>query len=123
SIRRPPTGAAALAPAARVRGPNHDQEVAMRSSLTGALLISVLSAGLIVAGCGGNGNDNPTTTSSKAEFLKKGNAICRKGNQRINKAGRLIFLTAVKKGQKPTGPPSPAKFKKISLPALLMRWL
>jgi hypothetical protein len=85
----------------------------MRGSLTSGLLISFLSAGLIVAGCGGD-NNNTTTTLSKQEFLKKGNAICRKANQDVNKAGRLIFLTGVKKGQKPSGPPPAAKFKKFA---------
>jgi hypothetical protein len=49
--------------------------------LTGAMLV-VLSA----AGCGGGGGDTTGEASSsltKAAFLKKGNAICAKGNEKV----------------------------------------
>jgi hypothetical protein len=49
-----------------------------------ALLAALAALALIVAGCGG-GSDSTESTSSltKAEFVKKGNAICAKGNEEI----------------------------------------
>jgi hypothetical protein len=49
-----------------------------------ALLAALAALALIGAGCGG-GSDSTETTSSltKAEFVKKGNAICAKGNEEI----------------------------------------
>lgn len=64
---------------------------AMRRT-TGAFAAVLCAAGLI-AGCGGSAR------LSKAEFLKKGNAICAKGNAEIQAAGRKQF----------TKPPTPAQ--------------
>jgi hypothetical protein len=49
-----------------------------------ALLVAVAAIAMIVAGCGG-GSDSSESTSSltKAEFVKQGNAICAKGNKEI----------------------------------------
>jgi hypothetical protein len=49
-----------------------------------ALLAALAALALIVAGCGG-GSDGTETTSSltKAEFVKKGNAICADVNEEI----------------------------------------
>ncbi|MGN6557633.1 MAG: hypothetical protein ACTHLH_06430, partial [Solirubrobacterales bacterium] len=49
-----------------------------------ALLAALTALALIVAGCG-SGSDTTEGTSSltKAEFVKKGNAICAKGNEEI----------------------------------------
>jgi hypothetical protein len=58
-------------------------------------LAGALAIGAIAAGCGSS-NDNSTSTTaalSKAQFLKKGNAVCKKGNQQINKVGRQTFGT------------------------------
>jgi hypothetical protein len=50
-----------------------------------ALLAGALAIALIVAGCGGgNGNSTGTASISKAEFEKKGNAICASGEKRVN---------------------------------------
>ena len=54
-----------------------------------ALLAAVAAIGMIAAGCGGGGSDASSETSAtigKAEFLKKGNAICAKGNEEIDEA-------------------------------------
>ena len=68
----------------------------MRSSLIGGLAcVAILSAGLVLAACGSS-NDNSTSTTAaltKAAFLKKGNAVCKKGNQQINQAGKQVFGT------------------------------
>jgi hypothetical protein len=59
----------------------------MRSKLIGGLAFAaVLSVGIVVAGCGG-GDDALT----KSEFLKQGNAICKKGNDQINKDANQTF--------------------------------
>jgi len=47
---------------------------------------------LIAAGCGSSSKSTSTTPAlTKAEFLQKGNAICRKGNQQINQAAKKLF--------------------------------
>jgi hypothetical protein len=52
-----------------------------------ALLAALAALALIVAGCGSGGGSTETTSSlSKAEFVKKGNAICAEGNKEINEA-------------------------------------
>jgi hypothetical protein len=49
-----------------------------------ALLAALAAFALIVAGCGGGGSSTESTSSlTKAEFVKKGNAICTKGNEEI----------------------------------------
>ena len=51
------------------------------------VLLAALAALAVVAvaGCGGSSSSTESTASlSKAEFLKKGNAICKKGNESIN---------------------------------------
>jgi hypothetical protein len=63
-------------------------------------LAAVLVAGLVAAGCGSSSSSSTSTTAAitKAAFLKQGNAICRKGNQQINAAGKKVFS----KNKKPT---------------------
>jgi hypothetical protein len=62
------------------------KEIQLRSlTLAG---FALLAAGLLAAGCGG-GDDNLT----KAEFLKQGNAICKKGDKEIDKAADKTFTS------------------------------
>jgi hypothetical protein len=67
----------------------------MRSSVVGWLaLLSILAAGLLAAGCGSSKTTTTTATTAaltKAEFLKKGNAICKKGNQQIGNVAQQTF--------------------------------
>jgi hypothetical protein len=82
--------------------PPSSKEVLMRRSPTGGLaLAAILIAGLVAAGCGSSNENSSssTPTPTKAEFLKKGNAICKKGNQQIGKSARTLFPN---KGAKPT---------------------
>ena len=58
----------------------------MRGRMTG--MAALAAAGLLIAGCGGGGDDKALT---KEEFLKQGNAICTKGNDKINAAGKAQF--------------------------------
>jgi hypothetical protein len=49
-----------------------------------ALLAALAALALIVAGCGSSSDSTETTSSlTKAEFVKKGNAICAKGNEEV----------------------------------------
>ena len=90
----------------------------MRPSLTGGLaFVAILTVGLVAAGCG-SGNDNSTSTTAaltKAEFLKKGNAICKKGNQQINKAANQTFT----KKKYPNGPPPKSVQTKFATDTLI----
>jgi hypothetical protein len=76
----------------------------MRSSSTrGLAFAAILSMCLVAAGCGSSNNNNSSTSTAaltKAEFLKKGNAICKKGNQAINKAAQQTF--GPRNGPKPS---------------------
>src|SRR5204863_6178801 len=75
------------------RGTRVTREVLMRSRLTrGMTLAAPLILVLVAAGCGSSSKSTSTTPAiSKAEFLKKGNAICKKGNDQINKAAQKVF--------------------------------
>jgi hypothetical protein len=66
-------------------------------TLTG---IALLAAGLLAAGCGG-GDDDLT----KAEFVNQADAICKKGNQEIDKAAKQVFTSKQA--------PSKAQFEKF----------
>jgi hypothetical protein len=73
-----------------------------------------LAAGSIAAGCGGG--DDTTTVSgasgatgaqgaplTKDAFLAKGNAICKKGNQELNQAGKQFFQSlGLSKNEQPS---------------------
>jgi hypothetical protein len=51
-----------------------------------AVLIGVLAAASIVAGCGGGGDSSSGPTISKAVFIKKADAVCLQGNKRMEVA-------------------------------------
>jgi hypothetical protein len=88
----------------------------MRSGLIGGLAcVAIMSVGLVFAACGSNNNNTSTTALTKAEFLKKGNAICKKGNQQINQASKTAFLS---KG-KPSGPPPKSAQVKFATDSLI----
>jgi hypothetical protein len=61
-----------------------------RSQKGAAALAATLGLGLVLAACGGSSDDSSLT---KAEFVKQGNAVCKKGNQQINKVGKQVFGT------------------------------
>jgi len=79
----------------------------MRSSLYGGLIsAAVLAAAVVAAGCGGGSDD-----LTKAEFDKQANAICKKGNQEIDKAANSVFTTKQA--------PSKADFEKFANDTLI----
>jgi hypothetical protein len=86
----------------------------MPRRLRGAMALALaLIFGLGAAGCGSSNSSGTTSTAAltKPEFLAKGNAICKKGNKAINKAGKQVF----RKNQKP----SAATFNKFATNTLI----
>jgi Flp pilus assembly protein TadD len=86
----------------------------MRSTPTrGIALAASLALVLVVAGCGSSSKSNSTTPAlTKAEFLKKGNAICKKGTQQINQAANKAF-------PKSKGKPSQAQMTKFATDTII----
>ncbi len=77
-----------------------------------ALLTAVAAVGLIVAGCGASSSNGTTSASiGKAEFLKKGNTICAKGNEEI---GETFENFAKEHNLSEKNPPSKAEIKEVS---------
>jgi hypothetical protein len=65
------------------------KEVSVRAILSrGAAFLVLISAGLVVLGCGSSSDDNAPT---KAAFIKQADAICKKGNQDINTQAHEFF--------------------------------
>jgi hypothetical protein len=51
----------------------------------GAFFAAAMVVALVVAGCGGGG-DSSTTTISKSAFIKKVDAVCKNGTERMQRA-------------------------------------
>lgn len=75
----------------------------MHRRLVGALSVgALLFAGLVVAGCGSSSSTTTTTATTtmaaltKAEFAKRGNAICKAGNLVSEKDGNALPKNASK---------------------------
>ena len=69
----------------------------------GCIGIASVAAALLVlgiVGCGGGGGSTSTAASAKADFLKKGNEICRKGNQKLAVANKQAFSAYIRSGSK-----------------------
>jgi len=68
----------------------------------GTIAIAVaLTVAALVAGCGGGSDSSTTTVSvSKAAFIKKVDAVCQKGTERMQRA-ILVFLKQHKDVQRP----------------------
>jgi hypothetical protein len=61
--------------------------------LTAIAVATATLVGLVAAGCGSSSSSNSTSTAAltKAEFLVKGNAICKAGNKVTNAAASKAF--------------------------------
>jgi hypothetical protein len=62
----------------------------MRIRLSGGLAFAaILALAVVGAGCGGGDED----TLTKAQFIQQSDAICAKGNKRIDAAAKDVFTT------------------------------
>lgn len=78
----------------------------MRRVLTaGSLCLVVVGIAAALSACGSSSDS--TTALTKAEFLKQGNAICRKGNKEIGEAAEKEFPRS-------GGKPSEAKLEQFA---------
>lgn len=66
-----------------------------------ALFTVLLAAAAAVAGCGGGSDGSSTSSISKAAFIKKTDAVCKRGNGRMEVAF-AHFLEAHKNIKKPS---------------------
>jgi hypothetical protein len=55
------------------------------------IVLAVVAATLFVAGCGGSDSSTSTSTLSKEAFIKKADAICKKGSQELQR-GFAVYL-------------------------------
>jgi hypothetical protein len=69
----------------------------------GAFVAAAMVIALAVAGCGGGGDDTSTAANSvsKAAFIKKVDAVCKKGTERMQR-GILVFLKHHKGVKRPS---------------------
>ena len=83
-----------------------------------ALLVAVSAIAMIVAGCGGSSDSSESTSSlTRAEFVKQGNAICAKGNKEIQE-GFEEFEQEVGSQKQPTKAQLTEAIETIVLPAV-----
>lgn len=73
----------------------------VQGNLAGATLVLPATI-LVLAGCGSGGDAEATASLTKAEFLTKGNAICAKGGEEINKAYEAFSRKHVAGGKTPS---------------------
>jgi hypothetical protein len=66
-----------------------------------ALGVGALAIVLVVAGCGGGGSSTSTSSISKAQFIKKADAVCATGNKRLE-ADFAAFLQEKKNLRDPS---------------------
>jgi hypothetical protein len=69
----------------------------------GVLIAAAMVVALVVTGCGGSGDSSSSTATgsiSKAAFIKKADAVCQKGTERMQRA-ILVFLKQHKDVQRP----------------------
>jgi hypothetical protein len=65
-----------------------------------AMLAGVVAIAVVAAGCGSSDNSSESTASlTKAEFIKQGDAICKKGNKEIEEG----FESFAKENNLPQG--------------------
>ena len=76
-----------------------------------SIVFIVLGLALIGAGCGGD-DKGSSPSPTKAEFVRKGNAICTNGNKKIDAKGRKLFGGQQKK-------PSESQLKKFATDVLI----
>lgn len=61
----------------------------MEKGVIGSIVAVLVAASLLVAGCGG-GDDEATSSLTHAQFIKQGNALCKKSEEEKGKAIQAI---------------------------------
>lgn len=79
---------------------------------------AALALSLVTTGCGNGGGESPGSAASptKAQFLKRGNAICAKGSDEINRAYEKFSREHVAGGKEPSAALLDRAAKEIVLP-------
>src|SRR5580765_5856378 len=80
----------------------------MSSRRVFTFLVNALAMVLVGVGWGGSGGDTTTSSLSRTEFIKKADAVCEKGSERL-KADFAIF--AEEKNNNPN--PSQAEYEEL----------
>jgi hypothetical protein len=84
-----------------------------------ALLVAVAAIAMIVAGCGGSSDSSESTSSlTKAQFVKQGNAICAKGNKEIQEGFEEFEKEVGSQNKQPTKAQLTEAIETIVLPAV-----
>ena len=66
----------------------------MKKGVLGLLLVALAVFGATMAGCGGDSDgDGSSAALTKAEFLKQGNAVCERAEERRGEAMRKAFAS------------------------------
>jgi hypothetical protein len=83
----------------------------------GVLAALLVALAVIVTGCGGS--SSTTAAITKAEFVKKGNAICTAGNERVQKeVNSYIGKSGLKEGEEPSKAQDEELAETILLPSV-----
>ena len=86
---------------------------------TGLLTALAVAVAVIVAGCGGGSSSSTTASITKAEFVKKGNAICTAGNKRVQSEFEAFAKeSGLKEGEEPSQAQSEELAETILLPSV-----
>lgn len=80
-----------------------------------SLSILVLAMALIVAGCGGGDDESSTASISKAAFIKKTDAVCKRGNGRMEVAFAHLLVKS-KSVQRPSKADEEALVGRVLIP-------
>ncbi len=80
------------------------------------ILIAGCAAAFVVAGCGSSGGDTSTASLTKAEFVKRADAICAKGNKQLQVQ---VVGYAKKVGWSGKTPPTDAQATEIASTILI----
>ena len=82
-----------------------------------ALLAALTVLAALVAGCGGGGDS--TSSLTKAEFVKQGNAICAKGNEEIEEGfEKFVKENNINPKKKPTKAQQTEATEQVLLPTV-----
>ena len=83
------------------------------------VFVGLIAVTALVAGCGSSDDESSTSSLTKAEFVKQGNAICRNGNTKIeSEFEEFAEKHHLKKNEKPSEPVLEEATETILVPAI-----